>query len=240
MRKVFIADAHLKQAGDENYRKLLRFLAELRGTADTLFILGDLFEFWIGYRQVSFMHYLPVLEELRQLRAHGVSIVYLEGNHDFHMGPFFEETLSAKVYPGPAVVKLDCKLVYLCHGDQINRRDYGYRLLRLVFHNPLIRLLTHIVPPAVPSYIAERLGAKSKQNHHQRRAKWDYPRLMREFADERFREGYDAVVSAHFHTPFMEESTDGSSRVLLSLGDWITQFSYGEWQDGILSLKTYD
>lgn len=240
MRKVFIADAHLKQAGDENYRKLLTFLAGLRGTTDTLFILGDMFEFWIGYRQVPFIHYLPVLEELRQLRAHGVSIVYFEGNHDFHMGPFFEETLAARVYPGPAIVELDGKRVYLCHGDQINRRDYGYRLLRLVLHNPLTRLLTHVVPPAVASLIAVRMGATSRQNHHQRRTRWDYVGIMREFAAERFREGCDAVITGHFHIPLLEQSADGSGGVLLSLGDWITHFSYGEWQDGKLSLKTYD
>lgn len=240
MRKVFIADAHLKQAGDENYRKLLDFLVGLRGDTETLFILGDLFEFWIGYRRVPFSHYLPVLEELRQLRLHGVNIVYFEGNHDFHMGPFFEETLAARVYPGPATIELDGKRVYLCHGDQINRRDYGYRLLRLMLHNPLTRLLTHVVPPAVASLIAERMSRQSRRNHGRRRVRWDYAAIMREFAAERFREGCDAVVTGHFHIPLLEDSKDGSGRQLLSLGDWITHFTYGEWENGALSLKTYN
>ncbi|MFZ3207518.1 MAG: UDP-2,3-diacylglucosamine diphosphatase [Geobacteraceae bacterium] len=237
MRKIFIADAHLKQTDDENYRKLLKFLAGLRGATDTLFIVGDLFEFWIGH---PFNHYTPVLEELRALRASGVNIVYFEGNHDFHMGPFFEDTLAARVYPGPAILELDGKRVYICHGDQINRREYSYRLLRLIFHNPLTRLLSQLAPPAVSSFIAARLSAKSRRNHRQHRAMWDYAGIIREFAAERFREGCDVVITAHFHTPFMERSADKSGRVLLSLGDWITHFSYGEWQDGVLSLKTYD
>jgi len=109
MRKVFIADAHLRSPEDENYRKLLLFLAGLRGTTDTLFIMGDLFEFWIGYRHPPFTHYFPVLEQLRRLTESGTRIIYFEGNHDFHMGPFFKETLQARVYRGPAIIDLDGK-----------------------------------------------------------------------------------------------------------------------------------
>lgn len=106
MRAIFIADAHLRQPGDENYRLLMEFLAGLRGNVDTLYILGDLFEFWIGYDPVPFTHYLPLLDRLRELVDSGVRIEYFEGNHDFHMGPFFTETLRATVHPGPAVVDI--------------------------------------------------------------------------------------------------------------------------------------
>jgi UDP-2,3-diacylglucosamine hydrolase len=237
MRKVFIADAHLRNSGDENYQKLLSFLAGLQGNTDTLFILGDLFEFWIGYRQVPFTHYLPVLERLRQLTASGTELVYFEGNHDFHMGPFFKETLKARVFRGPATFTLDGKRVYLCHGDQINRRDVGYLLLRFLLHNALTGAVARLVPVWIASAIADRMSRLSRKSHHRRRVKWDYVAIMRDFAAARFREGCDVVITAHFHTPLMEEASDGAR--LLSLGDWITHFSYGEWRDGELSLKTY-
>lgn len=99
MRAIFIADAHLRHEGDENYRLLVEFLTELRGTVDTLFILGDLFEFWIGYETVPFTHYLPILKKLQELAENGTEIVYLEGNHDFHMGPFFTKTLAPGSIP---------------------------------------------------------------------------------------------------------------------------------------------
>ena len=160
MRKVFIADAHLRLPGDDNYRTLLRFLAELPGSTDTLYILGDLFEFWIGYQQVAFSQYLPLLDALLALRRAGVEIVYFEGNHDFHMGPYFTHTLGARVYRGPAVLEVEGKRVYLCHGDEINRRDYAYRMLRLLLHSPLTSALTRVVPPRCASAIADRLGRK--------------------------------------------------------------------------------
>ena len=239
MRRIFIADAHLRRPEDANYRTLLRFLATLEGNTDTLFILGDLFEFWVGYRRVPFRNYLPLLEQLRKLAASGIRIVYFEGNHDFHMGPYFSEILQAEIHSGPAIVNLDGRRVFLCHGDQVNRRDYGYRLLRALLHNRLSQRLIPLVPVGITVAIAERMSRQSNKKHGRRLLKWDYAGMLREFAVSRFSEGCDVVVAGHFHLPFMETDAAGSGRILLSLGDWISQFSYGEWTDGELSLKTF-
>ncbi|HLO24976.1 MAG TPA: UDP-2,3-diacylglucosamine diphosphatase [Geobacteraceae bacterium] len=241
MRKVFIADAHLRNPEDENYRKLLLFLAGLKGTTDTLFILGDLFEFWIGYRHPPFTHYFPVLEQLRQLTESGTRIIYFEGNHDFHMGPFFKETLKATVYRGPAIIDINGKKVYVCHGDQINSRDIGYRLLRFVMHNRLSGALVPIIPAGGVSALAVRMSRASKQIRQVRttRSTWDHLTILRQFATARFTEGCDMMITGHFHQPLLEKSAHGGERTLLALGDWITQFSYAEWTDGELSLKTY-
>jgi UDP-2,3-diacylglucosamine hydrolase len=240
MRKVFIADAHLRSESDKNYRLLLEFLGTLPGNTDTLFILGDLFEFWIGYPRVPFPHYLTMLEELRMLRKKGVNIVYFEGNHDFHMGPYFEKTLEAVIYSAPAVFEMEGKRVYLSHGDQINRADYSHRLFRFLLHNRMTGGIIPLVPPFIASYIAERLGRKSRGNHEMRRHKWDYPSILRRFAAERFREGCDAVIVGHFHMPLIERSSNKAERTLISLGDWITHFSYGELEDGEFSLRRYN
>jgi len=239
MRKIFIADAHLRNERDENYQTLLRFLSSLEGNIDTLFILGDLFEFWIGYPSIPFNNYQPVLAQLRKLASSGVRIVYFEGNHDFHMGPFFSETLQAEVHPGPAIISLDGRRVFLCHGDQVNSRDYGYRFLRALLHNPVSSALIPLAPVALTSSIAERMSRQSNKKHGQRQIRWDYAAILRDFAAARFREGCDVVVAGHFHLPFLEKNNNGRERVLLSLGDWISQFSYGEWLDGELSLKSY-
>ncbi|HTP64773.1 MAG TPA: UDP-2,3-diacylglucosamine diphosphatase [Geobacteraceae bacterium] len=239
MRKIFIADAHLKCENDENYRLLLDFLDEKGSSADTLFILGDLFEFWIGYPKVPFRHYLPVLDALARLHAKGVEIVYFEGNHDFHMGPFFEKTLGARIFTGPAAFYLDGKKAYLSHGDQINSADYGHRLFRFLLHNRLTRAIIPLVPPAAASYIAERMARESRGNHQARQARWDYAEIARDFAAARFKEGYHAVVIGHYHLPLCETTAMDGERTLLSLGDWMTHYTYGVWEDGVFSLKAY-
>jgi len=237
MKSIFIADAHLRHPDDDNYQLLLHFLSEIRGKAKTLFILGDLFEFWIGYNEKNFPHYLPLLDSLVKLTKSGVEIVYFEGNHDFHLGKFFSETLRATIYTNPAIVEIDGKKVYVCHGDQINSRDYGYRLFRFLLHNSATKALFPLIPTALVFRIAQNLSSRSKKHHQKRNIKKDYNRLLGHFADGQFRIGCDAVVTAHFHFPHLKVAENGNT--LLSLGDWITQFTYGEFSAGKFSLHTY-
>ena len=240
MRKVFIADAHLRNPEDFNYRVLLKFLESLKGNTETLFILGDLFEFWIGYEYMPYSHYTPVLEMLREVKESGTHIVYFEGNHDFHMGPFFQKTLKAEIFQGPRILPINGRTVYLCHGDQIIRNDYGHRIFRFLLHNQLAQILIPLVPHRLTSCIAELMSRQSTGNHGQRRRKWNYRKILTQFAATRFQAGCDAVIAGHFHTPYLVRtaSTDGE-KILLSLGDWKTQFSYGEWIDDSLTLREF-
>jgi UDP-2,3-diacylglucosamine hydrolase len=240
MRKVFLADAHLRKPEDFNYRTLLKFLSGLKANTEELFILGDLFEFWIGYRSIPFSHYIPVLELLQELSDSGTAIIYFEGNHDFHMGPFFEETLGVRVYCDPKVLSIDGKMVYFCHGDEIISSDYGYRMLRFMLHNRLVKAIFPMIPYRLTSLIAECMSRQSKGNHEQRNRKWDYETILKDFAATRFQCGCDIVVTGHFHTPCLDTTGTGKTeKVLLSLGDWINQFSYGEWVDGKIYLRTF-
>lgn len=236
MRAIFIADAHLGRPTDANYQLLLRFLAELPGTIDLLVIAGDFFEFWLGNAAEPFPHYRPVLESLAAITGSGTKLVFIEGNHDFHLKRYFRETFNADVHPDQALLTLDNRRLLVCHGDLLNPADYGYRLLRLLFRNPFTYLLSCVLPSAVPAWIADRLGRHSKEHHGTVAGKWDGRQLVRNFAARQFAAGVDVVVTAHYHIPFMEQ--EGGNR-LLALGDWITQFSYGEWRDGELTLKRY-
>ncbi len=240
MRKVFIADAHLRKPEDFNYLTLLRFLEGLKGNTEVLFIMGDLFEFWIGYRNTPFTQYFPVLAMLQELRGSGTHLVYFEGNHDFHMGPFFEKTLKAEIYRSPRILSIDGKKVYLCHGDQIIRDDYAYKVLRFLLHNSLTKILLPLVPYRLTSFVAERMSRRSTENHGERNRKLNYEAILTNFAADRFTSGCDVVIAAHFHTPYMDRAeSEKGDKILLSLGDWKTQFSYGEWSDGSIALRKF-
>ena len=240
MRAVFLADAHLRRPEDRNYRTLITFLAGQEGSADLLIILGDLFEFLIGYPARDFPHYLPAFDALLRLKAAGTRIVYCEGNHDFHLGSFFTDTLAAEVHRGPAVIDLDGKRTLICHGDQINRGELSHRVLRALLHGPIVKTLIPIVPVGVACFIADRLGRRSTARRAKKKRRVDTrAMLIRGYAAEWFGKGCDAVVTGHFHLPFLEMSDD-SRHTLLSLGEWITRFSYAECLDGEFSLKSYE
>lgn len=238
MRAIFLADAHLKGPGDHNYKMLLRFLRNLEGQVDTLYILGDLFDFWLGFPSNPFRQFDSVLDALERLVSGGCRLVYLEGNHDFHLGAVFTKRLRAEVFTGPAVVTIQGKRIYLCHGDQINREDGNYRLLRYLLRSRLVAASVGCFPPEWALVIKERLQRRSQASYHVKSYRWNYPEIIRSFAGQLQRQGVDGMVTGHFHIA-LDESLAGRPFTLLSLGDWMGQYTYGEMLDGELRLMTF-
>jgi len=238
MRTIFLADAHLTAPDEPNYRLLLRFLHELQGNTETLYIMGDLFDFWLGFPSNPFRQYDEVLDALQALVNSGCRLVYFEGNHDFHMGPVFRQQLGAEVHSGPAVMTVQGRRLFLCHGDQINRRDRAYRLLRLLLHNRLAALALNYVPPSFALRFRERLQYASRAGYQANLRRWNYREIIRTFAHTVREQGCEGLVTGHFHLPMCEE-LDTTRFMVLSLGDWMEQFTYGEMAAGKLSLNTY-
>lgn len=238
MRTIFIADAHLTSPDDLNYRLLLRFLRSLEGNAETLFIMGDLFDFWLGFPSQPFRQYDPLLDALLALRRSGCRLVYFEGNHDFHLGSVFHQRLGAEVHTRPAIRTVQGRRLFLCHGDQINRADHGYRLLRLLLRNPLTAAAVKHVPPGLALRLKGRLQHASRSSYGDKSARWDYGRIIRDFARSLRPMGCAGLVTGHFHLAFCEESDSGSFTIL-SLGEWMGRYTYGEMEEGRLSLRTY-
>jgi UDP-2,3-diacylglucosamine hydrolase len=236
MRDVFIADAHLLDPAAENYRRLLTFLDGLRGNTRTLYLLGDVFEFWVGYRHVVFAPYVPLLEALRRLHEEGTEIVCVEGNHDFHLGHYFEKVLNCRVLPDGGGVEIDGRRVFIGHGDLVNPGDRSYRLLRRTLRSRPLRWLLQVMPPDWTWGIARWAGSQSRKGQATKMTRWRPEAMLTAHAERLFREGFAAVVTGHFHHPLLQE-TDG--KTMLALGDWIDQFSYAVCEDGKFELRTY-
>lgn len=238
MRTIFLADAHLVSPDEQNYRLLLRFLRDLEGNTETLFIMGDLFDFWLGFPSNPLRQFDEVLVALQSLVQSGCRLVYFEGNHDFHLGHIFRQRLGAEIHPGPAVITVQGRRLFLCHGDQINRRDRGYRLLRLLLHNRLAAALVNHVPPLFALRVRARLQNVSRAAYQAKLQRWNYREIIRTFARSVRKQGCDGLVTGHFHLAFCEE-LEGSPFTILSLGDWMEQFTFGEITGGTLSLQAY-
>ena len=238
MRTIFIADAHLMSPDDANYRLLLRFLQELEGNLDALYIVGDLFDFWLGFPSHPFKQYDVVINALERLVQRGCRLVYFEGNHDFHLGAIFSKRLNAEIHTGPSIEYIQGKRIYICHGDQINREDRHYLLLRRILRTRLVATGVRHFPPAWAERIRVSLQKRSRAGYVVKTARWDYRQIIRGFALKLQKRGVDGLVTGHFHLA-LQENVPETDFTLLSLGDWMEQRTYGEIQDGKLSLKTY-
>jgi UDP-2,3-diacylglucosamine hydrolase len=235
MRAIFVADAHLRKPGDRNYLLMLKFLEEQRGRTDILVLLGDIFEFWIGKRRVIADH-VPLVDALEGLHRQGTQLVYVEGNHDFHLGPVFTERLACRVLPDGGSIELDGKQVYLAHGDLVNPDDVAYRRLRRFFRSSVVKTLIRTLPNVILFGLASLAGHLSKQHNGGGRNSFPARKLLKSYAEAILATGQQAVVVGHFHQPFHEKLDAGE---LIALGDWITQFSYAVYENHAFTLTSY-
>ncbi len=239
MKVVFIADAHLKGLDDPYQKSLCTFLDNMRNV-DKLVILGDLFEFWTGFNDVVYYHYLPVLTRLLTLGQKGTEIIYIEGNHDFFMGPFFTDILGARVHANPFELDLEGKRFYLGHGDTVDR-NLKYAFWRALSRSFIFRTLYRVLTPSVIWKIAGFLSQKSRI-YHERAISIEAHH--RGFARERIREGFDGVMLAHTHIArLVEEEVSGikggRKGLYLNPGSWMDESTYIVYEDGKFSLERY-
>jgi UDP-2,3-diacylglucosamine hydrolase len=234
----FMSDAHLgvDSAEQEGARtaRLHDFLNSLPGRASSLYIVGDLFDFWFEYRTAIPRRYFSTLAVLQGLRATGLDIAYLNGNHDFWLGHFFRDTLGIRTIDGAAIVEAQGRRLWLHHGDGLLGGDLGYRLLRGALRSRAGIALYGCLHPDLGMPLAHVVSLWSRHSRGDRPLRPE--RLWREIAEPRFREGFDAVLIGHFHHAYERREPN---REFFLLGDWIDHFTYAQLTDGKLELKVW-
>lgn len=235
MKVIFVGDAHLKGMDDPNQKELRLFFDSLKGV-DALVVLGDLFDFWMGYNEVVYYHYLPVLNAMKRLRDQGTKIVYIEGNHDFMMGRFFTDVLGASVYPDDFIMEVDGRMVYLSHGDTINMtRSHAFwrRLVRSWVFKGLTTVLTPGAVWKVASVLSRTSRTYNKKGHV-------IETLMKEFARGKITAGLDAVVLGHSHVADVDDEVlEDRPGVYANPGAWCDTFTYLLYENGRFTVQRW-
>ncbi len=235
MKTIFIADAHIKDIDSTSQRLLCSFIDSIKNEISSLIILGDLFDFWFGLKGVIPDRYMPILNKLFELSRSGVEITYAEGNHDFFMGPFFKDVLRASIYPCEIEMDFNGRRGYLAHGDCVNKKDYGYRMLRSLLRSRPFYLFASALPPFLLFKLAS-LSSHTSRNYLGKGKHLD--RIFMDFARKKWDEGFDIVVLSHSHSPqFLSE--DNGRKLYINIGDWIENMTYLEYEDGAFNLKRF-
>ncbi|MFC1856044.1 UDP-2,3-diacylglucosamine diphosphatase, partial [Thermodesulfobacteriota bacterium] len=212
----------------------ISFLDHIKTSTRTLYILGDLFDFWFGGNISLASRYQPVLDKLKELSDASVKIVYLEGNHDFFMGTFFTDTLKAHVFSGEAELEVDGKKFYLAHGDMMNHEDWKHNLWKLFIHSVPIHILMKMLPVSKLLWIANKLSTTSRSVSAEKK-KVD-ENVLNMFIAEKQKNGAYAVIFAHTHQPLNEPHGSG---IALNPGAFCDAGSYAIYEDGTFYLKEF-
>ena len=135
MATLFLADLHLSRERPAVTERFLTFLAERAGDAECLYILGDLFEAWVGDDCVA-EEYEPVLDALRESTDAGLNVYLQHGNRDFLLGEGFAARTGVRLLPEPAPIDLYGTPTLLLHGDTLCTDDRPYQEMRAKFRDP--------------------------------------------------------------------------------------------------------
>jgi UDP-2,3-diacylglucosamine hydrolase len=223
---LFVGDAHFASGDGERRKHFLKFIQKNKSTLNSLVIMGDFFDFWFGFRDLSLLkkEYGDILELLEKIRSEGVEIVYLEGNHEFKLRPFMSDKLGIKVYDNCAEIDLDAKKIYLAHGDRAYP-TVRHRILTWLLRNRFTYLLISLLGPHIVIAVARWWSSRSRKRNLKESSK--VISRLKWFAQRKLNEGFDAVILAHTHLPeaITMEKGEGEG-YYFNVGNWMRDFSY--------------
>jgi len=214
----FISDLHVADPDRPGTARLLAWLGERRGEAAAVYLVGDAFDFWLGYRASMFTAAFPLLHRLVDLVEHGTRVIWMTGNHDPDPGPFLATT-GIEVWDGPRAIELGGARVWLEHGDLIDPRGWWHRAPCRLVRNPVARWIARRFHPDF-TWRMSRLYADSKAH------RYDAPLpagLIDDWLPARAAEGFDVAVIGHYHRAVHHAA--GGAR-LFALGDWVEQRTF--------------
>jgi UDP-2,3-diacylglucosamine hydrolase len=225
MTTLFISGLHLDPERPAITELFGRFVDEEARGADALYILGDLFEAWVGDDDPSEAGAF-VASKLRALRDAGVPVRFIRGNRDFLLGDAYARRAGMEILPDPAVVMLHGKPVLLMHGDLLCSDDTAYQDFRAQTRDP--RWQAQFLAQPLPARLAFAQQARAASQAHQSglQAQGAMESITdatpATIADTFARYGVDRIIHGHTHRPKVHEG-DGGTRIVL--GDWYEQGS---------------
>lgn len=237
-KAFFVSDAHLGAhipSCEHREEYLLSFFDKIVRGNSHLFLMGDIFDFWIEYAHAIRPDYFQALHVLKSLVEDGTEVHYLAGNHDFALGSFLSEKVGITVHPDKLDIELQGRKVHLYHGDGLLKADVGYRFLRKILRNPLYQRIYKLMHPNMGVPLA---GVFSGSSRSLLGLRLDPSRLgeYRAVAQKRLKAGSDIVLYAHTHQP---ELTRWDRNAYCNTGGWIQRYTYAMLEGGEISLWDY-
>lgn len=222
---LFIADLHLSEQEPAITAGFLDFLQREALHADALYILGDLFEIWIGDDDPNPLH-ATVAAALNELQQQGIPCYFIHGNRDFLLGERFARASGLILLPQEKVLTLYGRNIVLLHGDTLCTDDTDYQRFRERVHNPLLQRLFLLLPLWCRLKIADKMRARSSAaNNSKPDSIMDVnPQAV---LDTLQRHSVDWMIHGHTHRPAIHhlQATNGQKASRAVLGAWHSEGS---------------
>jgi len=234
-KKIYFAsDQHLgaptPEASLPREKRFVAWLDTIKEDAGTIFLLGDLFDFWFEYKTVVPKGFVRVLGKLAELKDAGIDIYFFVGNHDLWMRDYFQKELNIPVFHKPQEFDINGKFFLIGHGDGLGPSDHGYKRMKKVFTFPFFKWLFRWLHPDIGVRLGHYFSVKNKLISGDEDARFlgEENEWLAQYCRKKLTEKhYDFFVFGHRHLPLEIELNNNSTYI--NLGDWIQYFTYGEF-----------
>lgn len=223
---LFISDLHLTAERPQINELFFAFLRDTAPAAEALYILGDLFEYWVGDDDTADAVNTSVSEALATLSRSGVRVYFLHGNRDFLVGQAFAVRSGVQLIADPTVIELYGTRTLLMHGDTLCTDDIEYQKARVQFRNPQMQAKLLQLPLAVRHQQARQLRAQSEANKAGKAS--EIMDVSLATVEQELRaHNYPRLIHGHTHRPARHEHrVDGHVCERWVLSDWYERGSY--------------
>ncbi|MGD8122723.1 UDP-2,3-diacylglucosamine diphosphatase [Vibrio sp. TRT 2004] len=224
MTTLFISDLHLSPTTPETTSCFIRFMREEAIHADALYVLGDLFEFWIGDDDRSEFA-SSIRDEFKRLTDHGVACFFTQGNRDFLVGRRFAKQTGVTLLGDETVIDLYGTKAVVLHGDTLCTDDVKYLEFRAKVHQPWLQWIFNHIPMFIKKKIVSKVQSDIKDDKKTKSldimdvTQGEVEKVMTEY-------NVELMIHGHTHRPNVHTFEQGNrvyTRIVL--GDWYTHGS---------------
>jgi UDP-2,3-diacylglucosamine hydrolase len=227
---LFISDLHLSEAIPRTVAAFEHFIRVTADQADSVFILGDLFEYWIGDDMLAEPFVARMTALMHTLSERGIALYVMHGNRDFLMGKRFMKAAGAIWLPDPVAITAFGTRIALAHGDALCTDDRGYQIFRRFARNRLAQWLFFAWPFRWRRALAENMRKKSQEGREQPTSP-RYDVTTRGVAALFRRSRAGTIIHGHTHRPARHQEPGGVRWVL---PDW--DLDHGKPRGGYLRI----
>jgi UDP-2,3-diacylglucosamine hydrolase len=224
---LFISDLHLCASRPHITTAFLNFLKNTAISAASLYILGDLFEYWAGDDDVGDPHHQAVITAFRTLADSGVKIFFMHGNRDFLIAEIFCKSANIVLLQDPTLINLDGKRTLLSHGDELCTDDIAYQAFRYRIRNQIWQ--TDFLSQPLQSR-KQQIEAIRMRSEHEKSQKTTLIMDVNPEAVDALLIAYnypELLIHGHTHRPNEHHiQLNGHHITRWVLGDWYEQGSY--------------
>lgn len=229
MSIFFISDLHLDDSRPAIVDQFVELLAGETRQADALYILGDLFETWVGDDDDSALA-SRAAQALRGLRDAGVPIWFMHGNRDFLLGEDYAARAGMTLLPDPTVIELNGERTLLMHGDTLCTDDVEYQKFRTLVRDP--QWQQQFLAKSLSERRAFAAQARGESRQHTSTAKPEIMDVNQAAVEAAMRaHGVTRMIHGHTHRPATHRfDLNGNKAERIVLGDWYEQSSVLTWR----------